>query len=106
MCRFIFTTLSFYLGHHVPQHLDPLTRKRGKQGLVEDGPVTHTVGPRESRVVPISSTTVSPNDNPTHKLVSIKKSGKQTSTFQFIGSNDGLISHPNVLEGQTVQVHY
>ena len=28
------------LGHPVPEHLDPLTRKRGKQGLIEDGPVT------------------------------------------------------------------
>ena len=27
----------------MPHHLDPLTRPRGKQGLVDDGPVTSVV---------------------------------------------------------------
>ena len=99
--------IHFYdLGHQVPQHLDPLTRKRGKQGLVEDGPVTHTIIPGDPRSVSISGTIVASSDTPTPKIVSIKKNGKQAGSLQFITSNSGITSHTNVLEGQTVQVHY
>ena len=95
----------FYLGHPVPQHLDPLTRKRGKEGMVEDGPVTHTIVPGDSRAVCMSSTIVGANDTPTHKIVSIKKGEKQPDSIQFLGSVGGFTSHTNLLQGQTVQVH-
>ena len=102
----LYEFLYFDLGHQIPQHLDPLTRKRGKQGLVEDGPVTHTIIPGDSRTVPISGTIVAPHDTHTPKIMSINKSGKQSRSLQFIASNCGIISHTNLLEGQTIQVHY
>ena len=62
--------------------------------------------PGDPRAVSISGTLVASNDTPTPKIVSVKKNGKQAGSLQFIASNSGLISHTNVLEGQTVQVHY
>ena len=104
--RLLIYILIFYSGHRIPQHLDPVTRKRGTQGLVRDGPVTHTIAPSHSGDVPIHRTVVSPNSATIHRIVSIKKSGEQDSSLHLIDADGGLIAQTNLLEGNIVQVYY
>ena len=91
----------------MPEHLDPLTRKRGKQGLVEDGPVTLANGSVDPRAMKIPNIIFGANIESPDKECLIEKDGNPARAVHFANSNHVIVSQPSLLEGQPVEVfHY
>ena len=91
-------------GHQVPRHLDPLTRKRGKKGLVEDGPVTLANGSVDPRAIVIPNTTMEPTKVYVSKEYPADKYGHATKAIPLANSSPVSVLQPNLLKEQPLEV--
>ena len=99
--KYILLNIHQFIGHAIPEHLDPLSRKRGKQGLIEDGPVTVMNGSFDPRAIKISDITFDYNTKSENKNVSIARDTSHTNHPLYSTNTTPL----KVVQTQAIEVY-